>query len=104
MMMSENISFCDMPEFLYRSADAVMEDISGVREKISEIKRSFSVRELLLSMLTDGRDRKGYEWIYDLESLIGEAENAYQRLSELREELSFLEAELEDARCRIKLC
>ena len=92
-----------MPDFLYRSAETVREDISKIRERINEVKRSFSVRELLLSMLTDTHKRKPSEWIYDLEALLGEAESAYIRLSELREELSFLEEELSEVKCRIRL-
>ena len=92
----------DKPDFLYRSSEAIREDISVIREKIGEVKRSFSIRELLLDIVSDGVKRKPSEWIYDLEALLGEAEIAYGKLTELREELRLLEAELGEVKWRIK--
>lgn len=102
-MLKGNLLCSDKPDFLYRSADSIREDISLIREKIGEVKRSFSIRELLLGMLSEARERKPLEWIYDLEALLGEAEIAYSKLSQLREELNFLEEELGEAKCRIRL-
>ena len=98
-----NLLCLDKPDFLYRSADSIREDISVIRDKIGEVKRSFSIRELLLSMLSEPYEKKPSEWLYDLEALLSEAECAYRKLSELREELSFLEAELGEAKCRIRI-
>jgi chromosome segregation ATPase len=103
MLSTENLLLSEKPDFLYRSADSIREDISLIRSKISEVKRSFSIRELLLGMLSDTKERKPLEWLYDLESLLGEAENAYRKLSELREELTFLEEELGEAKCKVRL-
>lgn len=91
------------PDFLYRSAKTIREDISEIRYKIGEVKRSFSIREMLLGMLSDTRERATSEWLYDLEALLGEAEMAYRKLSELREELTYLEQELSEAKCRVSL-
>ena len=102
-MERERVFYSEKPAFLYKSPDALREDISRIRETIGEVKRSFSIRELLLGMANDGIERRPSEWIYDLEAMLGEAESAYRRLTELREELSFLEEELSEARCRIKL-
>ncbi|MBR5140032.1 MAG: hypothetical protein IKV16_03150 [Clostridia bacterium] len=100
--MNEGNLLC-MPraDFLYRDAESIRDDISHIRQKIAEVKRSFSIRELLLDMLSDQRERKPREWIFDLEALIGEAESAYHRLSELREELDYLREELSEAKCRL---
>ena len=98
-----NLLCAERPDFLYRSADKIREDISCIRSKIGEVKRSFSIRELLLGMLSEPCERNTTAWLYDLEALLGEAETAYRKLSELREELSFLEEELGEARCRIRL-
>lgn len=100
-MKLENVLCSEHPDFLYRSPGVIREDISEIRRKIGEVKRSFSIREMLLSMLSEENRREPSEWIYDLEALLGEAESAYRRLSELREELTFLEAELGEVRCRI---
>ncbi len=91
------------PDFLYRSTDSIRADISEIRNKIGEVKRSFSIRELLLSMISETQERGASEWLYDLEALLGEAESAYGKLTELREELTFLEEELGEAKCRIGL-
>ena len=99
----ENTVYQRGADYLYKSADSISEDISAIREKIGEVKRSFSIRELLLGMVSDTRERGDKEWLYDLEALLGEAESAYKRLSELREELTYLEEELGEARCRIRL-
>lgn len=102
-MKKENYVYSEKPDFLYRSADSIREDISSIRHKIEEVKRSFSVRELLLDMLSDTYKRKPNEWIYDLESIVAEASSASGRLKELTEELNFLENELGEARCRLRL-
>ena len=102
-MERENLLCSEKPDFLYRSTESIREDISVIRDKIGEVKRSFSIRELLLGMLSDSRERRPSEWLYDLEALLGEAESAYRKLSELREELAFLEEELGEAKCRIRL-
>ena len=101
-MEAGNLLCMDKPDFLYRSSEAIREDISVIREKIGEVKRSFSIRELLLDIVSDGVKRKPSEWIYDLEALLGEAEIAYGKLTELREELRLLEAELGEVKWRIK--
>ncbi len=93
----------ERPDFLYRSTDAVREDISNIKEKISELKRSFSIRELMLDMLSEKRPKGESEWLYDLEALLSEAETAYSRLAMLREELLLLEAELKEVKCKIKI-
>lgn len=54
-------------------------------------------------MLSDTYKRKPNEWIYDLESIVAEASSASGRLKELTEELNFLENELGEARCRLRL-
>ena len=100
MQQSIALNF-ERPEFLYRSAEAVREDISSIKDRICELKRSFSIRELLLDMVSESIPRKTAEWIYDLEALLAEAEIAYRKLSELREELRLLEAELGEVQCRI---
>lgn len=101
-MRRENFTYAERPDFLYRSAEAIREDISNIRHRIDEVKRSFSIRELLLDMLSDNYKRKPVEWIYDLEVLVAEASSASGRLKELREELGLLEEELGEARCRLK--
>ena len=102
-MQKGNLLCSDKPDFLYRSPESIREDISAIREKIGEVKRSFSIRELLLGMVSEPVERRPSEWIYDLEALLSEAENAYRKLSELREELVFLEEELGEVKCRIRL-
>lgn len=102
-MNRENFILYEKPDFLYRSAESIREDISSIRRKIDEVKRSFSVRELLIDMLSDSYKRAPNEWIYDLEVLVAEASSASARLSELREELGFLEEELGEARCRLSV-
>lgn len=102
--MQQETSFnYERPDFLYRSAEAVREDISYIKDRICEVKRSFSIRELLLDMLSENRPKKSAEWLYDLEALLGEAEIAYGKLSALREELALLDAELGEVKCRIRM-
>lgn len=100
--MNEGNLLC-MPraDFLYRDTESIRDDISVIRQKIAEVKRSFSIRELLIDMLSDTRERKPREWIFDLEGVISQAESAYSHLSELREELDYLREELREAKCRI---
>ena len=102
-MHEGNLLCMPRADFLYRDTEAIREDISLIREKIGEVKRSFSIREVLVDMISDGRARKPSEWIYDLEALLGEAECAYSKLRDLREELIYLEEELKEARCRINM-
>ena len=99
--MKDNLS-ARHPIRIYRKSDEVRAEISEIKEKICEVNASFAIREILFDILTDGRERKPSEWIYDLESLVYEAETAYRKLKELREELSFLEAELSEVGCRIR--
>ncbi len=99
----ENFTFVDRPAFLYRSIEAIRSDISDIKEKISVVNRSFSIRELLLEMLSSEEKKSYEEWIYDLEALIGEAESTHKRLLELSEELLLLEAEMGETGCRIRL-
>ena len=99
----ENVAFVDRPVFLYRSVEEIRADISKIKERISDINRSFSIRELLLEMLSTGENKSYEEWLYDLEALLGEAESTRERLLELSEELLLLEAELGEAGCRIRL-
>ena len=102
-MISDNYLCYEKPIFLYRSTESIREDITLIRHKIDEVKRSFSIRELLMDMLSDSYKRKPNEWIYDLEVLVAEASSASAKLKELREELSFLEEELGEARCRLRI-
>ena len=100
--MNEGNVLC-MPraDFLYRDTESIREDISEIRHKIGEVKESFSIREVLLDMLSDNKVRRPSDWIYELEALLSEAEIAYSRLTELREELCYLEEELRQTRCRM---
>ena len=100
---NEVMPHTEMPLFFYRSPDAIREDISKIRDRIGEVKRAFSIREMLLGMISDGKDRGPKELLYDLEALLSEAEAAYMKLSELREELTFLEEELSLVKCKIKM-
>jgi hypothetical protein len=102
-MKKENTVFCDKPYFLYRSVGEIKRDVVDIKERISEINRSFSIRELLLEMVSCGENKSEVEWIYDLEALLGEAENTRKRLLELTEELELLEAEMGESGCRIQL-
>ena len=102
-VIMENVTFVDRPLFLYRNIDAIRSDISNIKERISEVNRSFSIRELLLEMLSSEENKSYAEWIYDLEALIGEAESAHTKLVELNKELYLLEAELGETGCRIRL-
>ena len=87
----------------YRGTDKIREDISEVRGRIDEIKASLSIRELLVDLLCDTREKDTSEWLYDLEALLGEAESAYRKLGALKEELCYLEAELGEAKCVMRL-
>ncbi len=91
-----------MPLRLYRSAEDITRDIAEVRGRIEEIRSSFSIRELLIGMLSEPTARGSDEWIYDLQALIGEADTARRRMRGLCEELEFLEAELGEAKCSIR--
>lgn len=102
-MNLENFVSYEKPDFFYRSTESIREDIASIRTKIDEVKHSFSVRELLIDMLSDSYRREPNEWIYDLEILVAEASSASARLNELREELGFLEEELGEARCRLSV-
>ncbi len=102
-MNAENFVYYEKPDFLYRNTKSIREDIASIRAKIDEVKRSFSVRELLIDMLSDSYKREPNEWIYDLEILVAEASSASARLGELREQLGFLEEELSEARCRLSV-
>ena len=93
----------DRPGFIYRSCEAIRCDISEIKKKVEEVNTSLSIRELLCDMLSVKREKSAAEWLYDLEALIGEAEQAQERLTFLREELSILESELEAAKCRIRI-
>ena len=98
--MRDNV-YREYPTRLYRNSEEVREDISEIKRRIGEINSSFAIREILFDILSDGRERKPSEWIYDLEALVLEAETAHRKLGELREELSFLEAELCEIGCRM---
>lgn len=102
-MEKENFVCSENPDFLYRTPEIIRQDISDIRRKIDEVKRSFSVRELLMDMLSDSYKRRPHEWIYDLEALVAEASNASGRLAELREELGYLQEELREARCQLRI-
>ena len=88
---------------IYRKTEDIREDIAALKSKIEEINGSLSIRELLLDLLSDNREKQASEWIYDLDALLGEAESAYRKLGKLKEELYFLEAELGEAKCVMRL-
>ena len=102
-MKRENFAYSENPDFLYRSPESIRSDISDIRRKIDEVKRSFSVRELLMDMLSDTYKRRPNEWIYDLEALVAEASCASGRLAEVREELGYLQEELRESRCQLRM-
>ena len=85
----------------FRKTEKIREDISALKSEIEKISASLSIRELLVDLLSDGRQKKTGEWLYDLEALLGEAESAYFKLGRLKEELYYLEAELGEAKCMI---
>ena len=86
-----------MPLRLYRRGDEIRDDISDVKRKIEEIGASLSIREMLMELISDKRERCMAEWLYDIEAILGDAEKAYYKLGDLREELRLLEAELSEA-------
>ena len=101
--MKDGGDFRERLGIFYKSPSEVAEGIRELKERINEVVGAFSVRELLLEMLCEDRARETIEWLYDLEALLGEAESAYARLGELKEELSSLETEMGVARCELRL-
>ena len=75
--MKEYGDFRERLGVFYKSPGEVAEEIRDIKDRINEIVGAFSVRELLLEMLCEERNRETLEWLYDLEALLGEAEGAY---------------------------
>ena len=99
--MRDNI-YQGYPMRLYRTSDEIRSDIRDIKDKINDVNTSLSVRELLLDILSDGKERAPGEWVSELEGVVYEAENAEKRLKELCEELNCLRAELSEVGWRIR--
>ncbi len=91
-----------LPARLFRSPDEVYGEIASVRERIAEIERGFSVREMIFSVLSSSAEVSERQIIL-LREILEEANEALDELSVLSAVLSELREELSDIRCEMNL-
>ena len=92
-----------IPPRIYRTPREIRWDISEISQKIEETNDMLNIRALLVDILVSDRADAPETLIPDLEEAIGEARCALGSLKRLNEELSLLEEELEEARCRVRM-
>lgn len=86
------------PARLYRSPDAIREDIFAIKTKIESVNKLLNVRNVLESMIDDYAYEEPEEWIPILAEIVAEAEELLFELKSLRDSLDVLKEELEDTK------
>ncbi len=86
---------------LYRSTDEIKRDIRRIKADITEASGMLNIRNLLTEALAELAGAEPERWVPELEALVADADATLSRLRTLREDLSALRAELEDARWAI---
>ena len=82
------------PVRIYRSPLEIRQDIEVIKQNISETNARLDLRELLVDMLSEGREKDPGELVLQLEEAAGEARAALELLLRLGDELDMLEEEL----------
>lgn len=84
---------------VYRSITEIREDIREIGAEIKEARERLNLRYLLVDLLDAMRDGlEPDEWMPTLEETYSEAEDAFNTLTELTEELTGLREELSDTK------
>ena len=90
-----------IPCRIYREPGEIKHDIRSISLKIEEMREMINIRSLLMEILVGERADKPDELIPELLDAISEAGEALAKLKELSEELTSLEEELLETKCRI---
>ena len=86
------------PARLYRSPDAIREDIFAIKTKIESVNSKLNVRNILTSMIDECASGGPEKWIPTLSEIVADAEETLVNLKNLRESLDILFEELEDTK------
>lgn len=83
---------------LYRSTTEIRRDISKINARIKEADEMLSIRNILTEMIDQFAVTSPEEWIPELEQTLAEAREAMEKLQRLRDALTELSVELEEAK------
>ena len=85
---------------LYRSPNAIREDIREINKKIESVHSMLNIRSLLVELIdfyaADQPDPEN--WIPLLSDIVADAESSLDKLKSLKESLDLLTEELEDTK------
>ena len=87
-----------IPARLYRSPDEIRRDIAEISKKIREADEQLTVRNVLMSVISEFADAEPERWIPEFEETLAEAKEAMERLTRLEDTLEELSVELREAR------
>lgn len=87
-----------IPPALYRTPTQIKRDMARISREIREADEMLSIRNVLTEMIDELAVEEPARWIEELEATVSEAREALERLERLRDALSELAVELEEAR------
>lgn len=90
-----------LPTRIYRAPGEIRSDISRIKSSVDEMRDMINIRSLLMDILACDRKESPEDLIPELYDAIKEANEALLRFKALSEELSELEEELRETRCRL---
>ena len=98
MLLSSN-NYEGTPPRLYRAPSEIKSDILRIKDEIKEIEDMLTVRNVILEIISASAGKDPSRWIPELESIVYDARDALDRLTEFFSLLQDLREELEDTRC-----
>ena len=83
---------------LYRSPNAIREDILEIKTKIEAVNSMLNIRNLLVELIDCYASGEPENWVPLLSDIVSDAEKSLGKLKSLKESLDILSEELEDTR------
>ena len=104
-MYRENNIYSGEGAWIYRNTAEIRKDIRRISDEIKVSNDRLNLRALLLDLVDEGRgeDIKPAIWIPELSAALREAQEAYEHLCTLHDELEILHEELRETRCALKI-
>lgn len=104
-MYRENDIYSGEGARIYRNTAEIRKDIRRISDEIRVSNERLNLRALLLDLVDEGRgeDIRPAIWIPELSAALKEAEEAYEHLCTLHDELEILHEELRETICALKM-